>query len=511
MQDRRFCLFIWVVIVMMWLPGSAAANDPTVSFTPPGKTFNITVERGRPSGDLEFAAAYDHNDPPGGWLQYCRKLKEVKLIRRDNRGDYQDSTERLETPLCRHTGRLVIPTFGNADISRACPRDGVGGSTTTIRKSFYVIVKHEGDLPDTPRTPFDLVMDEEGDAGLPYTINITCACPPPFGTPEALRNLPDGSVGNAYEYTFSPFTPGSFLVEGSLPPGLQLETTGKIIGIPTQEGAFSFKIGTRNANGCISRSSRDASIRICRRPAHPTQNLRSGTVGQPYHEGVAYDHPRTGSREIVLSGSLPPGLQMTAWGMIEGTPTQAGTFPFTVGTAGGCSVVQPLTITINLAVLSPSLSPLEIKPKYCAQYTPGTVPASVAAGQTLWVQMSVKNCGGYTWFPRGDTGGVMAGVLRSVHLSYHWVGPETIWDGKRTFLTDKVTPGTSASLNAEVRIPGTPGNYKLKWDMLEQGVTWFSSVRVATFDQDIVVTDAPPPPTPPRPIAHPVRPMPKKH
>ena len=55
----------------------------------------------------------------------------------------------------------------------------------------------------------------------------------------------------------------------------------------------------------------------------------------------------------IVSGSLPPGLTLSGCGeyqTITGTPTQAGTYPFTVqitSAAGGPSGTQPLTITIG--------------------------------------------------------------------------------------------------------------------------------------------------------------------
>ena len=51
----------------------------------------------------------------------------------------------------------------------------------------------------------------------------------------------------------------------------------------------------------------------------------------------------------VVSGSLPPGLQLggTCGSIISGTPTQAGTYPFTVQVTNGGTSTQPLTITIG--------------------------------------------------------------------------------------------------------------------------------------------------------------------
>jgi hypothetical protein len=64
---------------------------------------------------------------------------------------------------------------------------------------------------------------------------------------------------------------------------------------------------------------------------------------------------------IVTDGSLPPGLTLIASdGSIEGTPTTAGTFPFSVKLCDlapggdGCSPESDFTITVNAPTPPPT-------------------------------------------------------------------------------------------------------------------------------------------------------------
>lgn len=65
---------------------------------------------------------------------------------------------------------------------------------------------------------------------------------------------PDAKVGDAYTYPFtadgSP-TPTYWLVSGSLPPGLVLDSDGTLRGKPTQPGPYPFAIAATNSAGLL--------------------------------------------------------------------------------------------------------------------------------------------------------------------------------------------------------------------------------------------------------------------
>jgi len=48
--------------------------------------------------------------------------------------------------------------------------------------------------------------------------------------------------GGSSPYTFT-------VVEGALPPGLSLDSDGRLSGTPTQQGSFPFKVRVRDARG----------------------------------------------------------------------------------------------------------------------------------------------------------------------------------------------------------------------------------------------------------------------
>jgi hypothetical protein len=76
-----------------------------------------------------------------------------------------------------------------------------------------------------------------------------------------------------------------------------------------------------------------------------TATLPNGVVGTSYSQTVTASQPATFA---VTSGSLPPGLTLASGGTLSGTPTQAGSFTFTItamGTVGG-SAGQIYTVVI---------------------------------------------------------------------------------------------------------------------------------------------------------------------
>ena len=48
-------------------------------------------------------------------------------------------------------------------------------------------------------------------------------------------------------------------------------------------------------------------------------------------------------------------------------------------------------------------------------------------------------------------------------------------------------PGDSVALAGEVDVPQTPGRYRLRWDLVCEGVTWFSERGTPTADQTVDV------------------------
>lgn len=175
-------------------------------------------------------------------------------------------------------------------------------------------------------------------------------------------SLPDGKVGSAYSATLTatggtpPYTwTLESGIEGSLPAGLSLSTSGVISGTPTEPGLFGSLAFTATDSKGNSANSTALSIDIKALPlVITTTSLPNAVVGQPYASAVT----RTGGDPpftwTIKSGSLPPGLTLQPGGGITGTPTGPGVNPLvfevtdsdkTVATSSNLAINLTLTVS----------------------------------------------------------------------------------------------------------------------------------------------------------------------
>jgi hypothetical protein len=118
--------------------------------------------------------------------------------------------------------------------------------------------------------------------------------------------------------------------------------------------------------------------------------------------------------------------------------------------------------------------------QFGAKYSLPTIP-SLCSGSRVTVPVSVTNTGALTWTATGAT---------AFHLSYHWYKGTLLdtYNGERTVLPHDIIPGETVLLQANLKAPSTPGTYVLKWDMVEEAVTWFSGQGVPTADEGASVS-----------------------
>ena len=138
-----------------------------------------------------------------------------------------------------------------------------------------------------------------------------------------------------------------------MPTGLTLSATGVISGAPTTAGAFNFSVQATNSKGSDTKA---LSMTITAAPAITTTTLPAGITGTSYSQTLT----ATGTAPInwsLASGNLPTGLNLSAAGAISGTPTEAGTFNFTVqATNSAGSDTKTLSIMITQPVTGVSLN-----------------------------------------------------------------------------------------------------------------------------------------------------------
>ncbi len=119
----------------------------------------------------------------------------------------------------------------------------------------------------------------------------------------------------------------------------------------------------------------------------------------------------------------------------------------------------------------------------------GDVPAggfTMCAGDTRTFTLRVTNRGTATW------------TTDTYHLSYHWFQGATmvVRDGARTILAAPVPPGGTVLLASTVTAPdpgpSPTGPFTIRFDMVREGIAWFSNVGASTADvPNVTLLDVP--------------------
>jgi len=200
------------------------------------------------------------------------------------------------------------------------------------------------------------VLDANGCTGArAYRIEVGC---PPMSIAPA--DLPGGTVGTPYAPVVLSVTggSGSGAFEGRrLPPGLAVTSNGRLEGTPTDAGRFDAEIVYRDANGCDVSVTR--TIVVCN-PIAVEATLPAATAGVAIAPTPFTVSGAVGATTFaVTAGALPTGTSFDgATGILSGTPTVVGTFPFTVTAtdALGCtgSLATSLTVSCPTITVSPA-------------------------------------------------------------------------------------------------------------------------------------------------------------
>lgn len=151
-------------------------------------------------------------------------------------------------------------------------------------------------------------------------------------------SLPGGNQGSAYSATIDAVggvAPFSWSISaGSLAPGLSLgpSTThsATISGTPTTQTNSNFTIKIADSKGTSATQALSIAIGAPLPPSVTTTSLPGASLNVAYSASVQASGGVPPYSWSILSGSLPPGLALAATGAISGTPTQTGTFAFTV-------------------------------------------------------------------------------------------------------------------------------------------------------------------------------------
>jgi hypothetical protein len=219
-----------------------------------------------------------------------------------------------------------------------------------------ITLSDTGMLSGTPTaegsSDFTVIVTDMADrqAKKPFTITVGPP-PPPLSIrtetlPSATQGLPytahlEGS-GGLSPYTWS-------LDSGVLPDGLTLSSDGTISGRATTVGTGAFTVRVKDAAGTASAKS----LFIIVTPPPPplviqTVQLPETTAERSYTQTLQATGGVPPYTWSLVSGSLGQGLNLSASGVISGTPTSPGTVVFVVRVTDSAQQTVSRTLAINI-------------------------------------------------------------------------------------------------------------------------------------------------------------------
>ena len=205
-------------------------------------------------------------------------------------------------------------------------------------------------------------------------------------SPTTLPNWTANFAG--YSKTFT-FTGGTGTVtyavtSGTLPPGLTLgASTGVLDGTPTTAGTYAFTVTGTDSVGATG--VKNFSVVISAPVAISTSTLPDWTINKSGYSSPITVTGGTGTLTYsVTTGSLPAGLTLSTGGVLSGTPTTAGVYPFTISATDtvGAADSKSYSVTIN-PVLSFTTSSLPNWTVNLAGYSQTIVTAGGTGTKTI--------------------------------------------------------------------------------------------------------------------------------
>ncbi len=181
----------------------------------------------------------------------------------------------------------------------------------------------------------------------------------------------NGSGNNSYDlggaavnvsYSTSFFAGGAnafnwTLAGGTLPTGLTLSSGGVLNGTPTVAGNYTFLLAAADSSNAANTGFRQFLLSVT--PiSFTTSSLPNGNVGTPYNQAIVVAGASgTQNFSLYYGFFLPPGITMSAGGVLSGIPTSTGQYSFNVvSTDGSTSARRSYTLSIYAAGALPPVS-----------------------------------------------------------------------------------------------------------------------------------------------------------
>lgn len=159
----------------------------------------------------------------------------------------------------------------------------------------------------------------------------------------------------------------------------------KIIGTPLcGNNSQVFTLKATDASGCAAVANYTIPI-TCAPVSIVTTTLQDASVGQSYLQVLEASGGLAPYTWTLATGSLPPGLSLSASGSISGVPSAAVDSSFTVRVTDACGCSTTRALTIKSACSAITVAPGTLPAAYLDTYYEQTLTATGGAGPYQWV------------------------------------------------------------------------------------------------------------------------------
>jgi RHS repeat-associated protein len=102
-----------------------------------------------------------------------------------------------------------------------------------------------------------------------------------------------------------------------------------------------------------------------------------------------------------------------------------------------------------------------------------SAPATMTAGATANVTVTMRNTGTATWITTQSDYPYLLGSKNPENNS--------MWGLNRVALARSVAPGGQGSFSFSIKAPSTPGTYNFSWEMVRENLHWFGAIASTTI------------------------------
>ncbi|WP_406191734.1 putative Ig domain-containing protein [Streptomyces sp. NBC_01017] len=217
-------------------------------------------------------------------------------------------------------------------------------------------------------------------AKAPTTVRITGTDPSAPSATDKITVTADVRAGSGVSGLPAP-TGTATLTEGPGPVLAQADVSdGKAVFRDLQLPAGTYLLGVHYSGDAVySVPTRGVSFRLDVGPSITPLTLQDATQYVPYTAQLTTGDDTDNTDFAVTDGTLPAGLELTAAGLISGTPTTAGTADFTVTATNDESDLPPATRTYHLTVSPVSCTTTGLDP-HAVHIVNGTAGNDVLTG-----------------------------------------------------------------------------------------------------------------------------------